>query len=95
MAGSEHLSRRDFVNGYSGRGCVYHGCRWPAGHCLSDRAGAPTGGSKDAWIPLGKLDSFAVGKPTLSTFTRSKVNGWEKYRQQLRRVCAAQIRRPK
>ena len=24
------------------------------------------------------MDSFPVGKPTLATFTRSKVNGWEK-----------------
>ena len=34
--------------------------------------------AKDTWIPLGKLDSFPVGTPTLATFTRSKVNGWEK-----------------
>ena len=34
--------------------------------------------STEAWIPLGKLESYAIGKPTLSTFTRSKVNGWEK-----------------
>ena len=32
----------------------------------------------DAWVPLGKLDSFPVGKPTLATFIRSKANGWEK-----------------
>lgn len=31
----------------------------------------------DTWIPLGKLDSFEIGVPTLATFTRSKVNGWE------------------
>ncbi len=36
------------------------------------------GPSKDTWIPLGKLDSFPEGTPTLATFTRSKVNGWEK-----------------
>ena len=34
--------------------------------------------STDAWIPVGKLDSFAIGKPSLATFTRSNVNGWEK-----------------
>ena len=32
----------------------------------------------DAWIPLGKLEKFEIGKPALVTFTRSKVNGWEK-----------------
>jgi Rieske Fe-S protein len=36
------------------------------------------GAAKDTWLPLGKMDSFPVGKPTLATFTRSKVNGWEK-----------------
>lgn len=34
--------------------------------------------TSNAWIPLGKLDSFPVGTPTLATFTRSKTNGWEK-----------------
>lgn len=34
--------------------------------------------SASAWIPVGKLDSFPVGTPTLATFTRSKTNGWEK-----------------
>jgi menaquinol-cytochrome c reductase iron-sulfur subunit len=32
----------------------------------------------DAWVPLGKLAGFALGQPTLVTFTRSKANGWEK-----------------
>ena len=27
---------------------------------------------------MGKLEAFEIGKPTLATFTRSKVNGWEK-----------------
>ena len=31
-----------------------------------------------AWVPLGKFDSFPIGKPTLATFTSSTVNGWEK-----------------
>jgi Rieske Fe-S protein len=32
----------------------------------------------DAWIPVGKVDKFEAGKPTLVSFTRTTVNGWEK-----------------
>jgi menaquinol-cytochrome c reductase iron-sulfur subunit len=32
----------------------------------------------EAWIPVGNLDSYQVGVPKLFSFTRSKVNGWEK-----------------
>ena len=31
----------------------------------------------DDWISLGPLDKFPVGEPTLFSFTRTKVNGWE------------------
>jgi Rieske Fe-S protein len=33
---------------------------------------------KEAWIPVGTLDSYPVGTPTLYSFTRTTVNGWEK-----------------
>lgn len=32
----------------------------------------------DAWIPLGLLDKIPIGIPTPFSFTRSKINGWEK-----------------
>jgi Rieske Fe-S protein len=32
----------------------------------------------DAWIPLGPLENYPIGQPTLFNFTRTKVNGWEK-----------------
>lgn len=32
----------------------------------------------DAWIPVGKLDQFPVDEPTLVSFTRTVVNGWER-----------------
>ncbi len=35
-------------------------------------------GGTDGWVPLGKLDSFPVAVPTPFSFTRSRVNGWEK-----------------
>ncbi len=33
---------------------------------------------EEAWIPLGPLGNYPVGKPTPFSFTRSTVNGWEK-----------------
>ncbi len=33
---------------------------------------------KDDWIPLGPLENYPVGTPTLFSFTRTTVNGWEK-----------------
>ena len=33
---------------------------------------------KDEWIPLGPVENYPVGTPTLFTFTRTTVNGWEK-----------------
>jgi Rieske Fe-S protein len=31
----------------------------------------------DDWISLGSLEKYPVGTPTLFSFTRTKVNGWE------------------
>ena len=33
---------------------------------------------KDDWIPLGSLDKYPVGTPTMFSFNRTTVNGWEK-----------------
>jgi quinol---cytochrome c reductase iron-sulfur subunit, bacillus type len=33
---------------------------------------------KEAWIPLGPLENYPIGTPTLYSFTRTTVNGWEK-----------------
>lgn len=32
----------------------------------------------DEWVSVGPLDSYPIGTPKLFTFTRTKVNGWEK-----------------
>src|SRR5664280_667146 len=77
MAGSDHLSRRDFITWISAAvgSLITVVIGLPALDYLI--APALTATSTDAWIPLGKLDSFEVGKPILSTFTRTKANGWE------------------
>lgn len=32
----------------------------------------------EAWVPVGLLENYPVGVPTLFSFTRTTVNGWEK-----------------
>jgi len=36
------------------------------------------GKALDDWVSLGLLENYPVGQPTLFTFTRTKVNGWER-----------------
>jgi len=76
--GYHHISRRDFVKLTTVALGTIMGAAvgLPAIDYLIDPAiKAP---KTDAWIPLGKLEKFEIGKPALVTFTRSKVNGWEK-----------------
>ena len=78
MAGSGHLSRREFITMVTAAVGTFIGAAvgLPAIAYLIDPALKAT--KSDAWIPLGKLETFEVGKPTMVSFTRSKVNGWEK-----------------
>jgi menaquinol-cytochrome c reductase iron-sulfur subunit len=39
---------------------------------------ALNGRKGDSWVPVGKLDNYQLGIPTQFSFTRTKVNGWEK-----------------
>jgi Rieske Fe-S protein len=80
MAKSPNLSRNDFVKFTVGvLGTIMGGIVGiPAvGYLLSPalKGGAS---SKEAWISLGPVENYPLGVPTLFTFTRSKVNGWEK-----------------
>jgi menaquinol-cytochrome c reductase iron-sulfur subunit len=78
MAKSPHLSRNDFVKGVVGI----------VGMIMGVVVGLPAIGfilspalkirSVEAWVPLGNLDDYPVGTPTLFSFTRTTVNGWEK-----------------
>lgn len=78
MAKSPHLSRNEFVKITVGAmGAVITGLvGLPAvAYLLSPALNEQ---SLDAWVPLGPLDIYPVGEPTLFTFIRTKVNGWEK-----------------
>jgi Rieske Fe-S protein len=78
MAKSPHLSRNEFVKIAtvvlgSIMGAVVG---LPAiGYLLSP---ALRKESSDAWISAGPIESYPVGTPTLFTFTRTTINGWEK-----------------
>jgi quinol---cytochrome c reductase iron-sulfur subunit, bacillus type len=79
MAGSHHISRRDFIKlaTFTVGGGIAAAVGIPGIIYLVDPA--LTAGGKDAWVPLGLLENFPVGDtPTPVTFVRSKVNGWEK-----------------
>lgn len=79
MAGSRHISRRDFIKlaTFTVGGAIGAAVGIPGIVYLIDPALGAAG--KDAWVPLGPLENFPVGgPPTLVTFVRSKVNGWEK-----------------
>ena len=78
MAGSHHISRRDFIKlvTFGAGGVIVAGVGLPAiDYLISPALRAE---KADAWIPLGKVENFETGKPTLATFVRSQVNGWEK-----------------
>jgi len=78
MPKSPNLSRREFVNITVGA----------IGTVIVVSVGVPAiayvlgPGLKiqktEAWVPVGKVDQFKVGEPTLVSFTRTTVNGWER-----------------
>lgn len=78
MAGTRNLSRREFTrNAMIFVGTIIGSVIGiPAvGYLISPAVKAA---SSDAWIPLGALANYPAGVPTVFSFTRSKVNGWEK-----------------
>jgi len=78
MAKSPHMSRREFVTiTVAALGAVMTAVIGiPAiGYLLSPSVGRQ---KTDAWVALGPLENYPVGEPTLFTFTRSTVNGWER-----------------
>ncbi len=78
MTKTPNISRNDFVKGVVGilGGIIGAVVGIPAvGYVL---APALKKTAADAWIPLGPLTNYPVGTPTLFSFTRSKINGWEK-----------------
>jgi Rieske Fe-S protein len=78
MADSHEVQRRDFVNiilvGLGSLMGLIIGI--PAiGYLLSPAVKTQ---EEEAWIPLGPLDAYPLDEPTLFSYTRTKINGWEK-----------------
>lgn len=78
MSGSTHISRRDFMKVTTGAigGIVTAFIGIPVIGYLIDPA--LRSGSKEAWIPIGKLEKIPLNVPTPFSFTRTQVNGWER-----------------
>jgi menaquinol-cytochrome c reductase iron-sulfur subunit len=78
MSGSKELSRRDFIKITTGivGGLIGVGVGLPVISYLIDPALRE--GGKAGWVPIGKLADMEVGKPYQFSFTRVKVNGWER-----------------
>lgn len=78
MSGSHTVNRRDFVKVLLGALGGVMGAVigipaityiiWPATRTQA----------KEDWIPAGVLENYPIGQPTLFTFTRTQLNGWEK-----------------
>ena len=78
MPDSPHMNRREFVTIVTAA----------VGTAIGAVVGLPAIGyiltpatktqESDAWIPLGPLENYPVGVPTLMSFVRTQVNGWEK-----------------
>lgn len=78
MAKTPHMSRNDFVKVVIGVLGTIMGVvvGFPAiGYLISP---ALKSQESEADIPLGPVEKYPVGVPTLFTFTRTKVNGWER-----------------
>ena len=78
MAKSPHLSRKGFVTATVGVLGTIMGAvvGLPAiGYLISP---ATKSQESEAWIALGPLENYPIGVPTPFSFTRSKINGWEK-----------------
>jgi menaquinol-cytochrome c reductase iron-sulfur subunit len=78
MAKSPHISRNDFVKVTVGALGTIMGMvvGLPAIGYIISPALKLTG--TDAWIAAGPLKNYPVGTPTPFSFTRTKLNGWEK-----------------
>jgi len=81
MATNPELSRNDFVKVTAGvlGGIMGAMIAIPAiAYVLSPAVQSLGSSSTETWIPAGPLENYPVGTPTLFSFTRSQVNGWEK-----------------
>lgn len=78
MADSHEVQRRDFVN------IILVGLGSVIGLIIGIPAiayllsPAVKVNEEEAWVPLGPLNAYPIDIPILFSYTRSKVNGWEK-----------------
>lgn len=81
MSPSSHMSRNEFVKVVLGAvgGVMGAVLGLPLiSYLLSPAVSALRSAGKEAWIPVGRLEDYPLGTPTLFSFTRTRVNGWER-----------------
>jgi menaquinol-cytochrome c reductase iron-sulfur subunit len=81
MAKSPHLSRNEFVKIVVGAVGTAIGAiiAIPAvGYLLTPAIDSMRSNTGDSWVPAGPLENYPVGTPQLFSFTRTRVNGWER-----------------
>ena len=74
-----HMSRREFVQVVTAvlGGIIAAVVGLPAvGYLISPSLKGRS--TTENWIPIGPVDNIPIGAPTLFSFTRTKINGWEK-----------------
>ncbi len=78
MSDSKHLSRRDFLKFTTGAigGVITISVALPVAGYLLDPALRKQEG--EGWVNIGKLEDIPIGTPYPFSFTRTKVNGWER-----------------
>jgi Rieske Fe-S protein len=81
MAKSPHLSRNEFVKIVVGAvgGLIGVVIALPAvGYLLTPALDSMQANTGEDWIPAGPLANYPVGTPQLFSFTRTRINGWER-----------------
>jgi Rieske Fe-S protein len=78
MSRSPHLNRKEFVviaTAFLGSIMAVAVGLPGIGFLISPALNKKT---SDAWVSAGPLENYPIGDPTLFTFTRTTINGWEK-----------------
>lgn len=78
MPDSPHMTRREFVTIVTATVGTVMGAAIVVPSISYVIAPALQVQVSDSWIPMGPVENFPIGVPTLVNFVRTKINGWEK-----------------
>ena len=78
MPDSPHMSRREFITIVTATVGTAMGAAVVIPAVSFVIAPALQVQISDTWIPMGPVENFPIGVPTLASFVRTQVNGWER-----------------